>query len=735
MKNVSATLAPSSIESPSSLATRLFHDGEREAQERVGVVAEANAGASRGIREYMPEQHRTFFSSLPFMILAGVDAGGQPWSTIRAGRPGFVSSSDNHTLHIQGGALPGDPLAGHWTEGTPIGGLGIQPHTRRRNRVNGIVTHADSQGLTIRVQQSFGNCPKYITRREALFTDASPMVRDVTETDSLSDQDRRLISTADTFFVASANLLTAEGMSRGVDVSHRGGPPGFVRVESDGSLTMADYAGNNYFNTIGNLLRNPRAGLLFIDFENGDVLHLATRADITWDAVPLAAQVATVPSGHPCAKRLVRFRIDIVRRVSGALPLQWISKTSETVPAADRVKVPPRDDVARRWRDMQIIEVNDESSSVRSFLLQPCDGQPLQPFEAGQFLPVRAVLIDARGRAPTPVPTHERAHESDDASAQGLNHEPMPDSTSATTQVVRNYTLSSAKDATLPRAYRISVKRGGAFSNWLHDTAAVGTRLEALPPRGDFTLDTSSSRPIVLMAAGIGITPMLALLEGVRRTDADRTVHLFYGTRDFEDSAFSTVLQKMADADEKLSLYFFESALERDMPGVRRFAGRLDSDALRRFLPFDGYDFYLCGPQPFMQALHAGLRALDVPDARIFSEAFGPSRLPSAAAMAAPLRTAMNDDKQGAAEDVPVTFHRAGRTASWFPSDHSLLGTVERCGLYVASSCQAGVCGTCATRVLGGAVEYDTPPDAEIDVGHALLCVARPSAQGVTLDL
>lgn len=303
-----------------------FHQGERIAQERAGVVMQADAGA-RVIRDYMPDQHRTFFSALPFIILGGLDDNGQPWATVRAGRPGFITSANNRTLTLDGGVLPGDPVADHMKVGTPVGGIGIQPHTRRRNRVNGVITQIDGGAMTIGVQQSFGNCPKYITTREAIFTPRGSSVGQITHTDALTEDDRRLISAADTFFIASANLDITAGSARGVDVSHRGGAPGFVEIASDGTLIVADYSGNNFFNTIGNLISNPRAGLLFVDFESGDLLYLATHASVVWGASTPTEVHARPAVAASSTDRWVHYRVEQVRRVRDVLPLRWKAVT------------------------------------------------------------------------------------------------------------------------------------------------------------------------------------------------------------------------------------------------------------------------------------------------------------------------------------------------------------------------------------------------------------------------
>ncbi|MCW0098748.1 pyridoxamine 5'-phosphate oxidase family protein, partial [Burkholderia pseudomallei] len=182
-------------------------------------------------------------------------------------------------------------------------------HTRRRNRINGVVASLEGDAMSVTVGQSFGNCTKYIQSRTP--TPAPPQRRAA----RLDADDRALLARADTFFIATANTSDAAGGARGVDVSHRGGPPGFVRVDDDRTLTTPDYSGNNFFNTIGNLLRDPRAGLLFVDFARGDLLYVAADAEIVWDGPALAA--------FDGAQRLVRLRIREVRRSAAVLPFRW----------------------------------------------------------------------------------------------------------------------------------------------------------------------------------------------------------------------------------------------------------------------------------------------------------------------------------------------------------------------------------------------------------------------------
>lgn len=293
-----------------------FHTGELAAQDRLGVRAALDARVRRaGIRDYMPDQHRAFFSELPFLLIGSLDEDGQPWATIRVGQPGFITSPDAHTLHMAGRALPNDP-SGALRPGDFVGALGIQFDTRRRNRVNGTITAADDQRVTLAVSQSFGNCNKYIQRRiPELIEGGDAASSAVPDANRLSDADRRLISRADTFFIASANLDPGARAARGADISHKGGRPGFVRIDDTQTLTMPDFTGNSFFNTIGNLTCNPRAGLLFIDFDSGDLLYLAARAEIVWDDPDIAAFTG--------AQRLLRFHLQAVRRRIKALPIRW----------------------------------------------------------------------------------------------------------------------------------------------------------------------------------------------------------------------------------------------------------------------------------------------------------------------------------------------------------------------------------------------------------------------------
>ncbi len=295
-----------------------FHEGERVLQTRAGVDQRMAQLGPRVIRDFMPDQHRDFFAQLPFVIVGTVDAAGQPWASVLARPPGFLHSPQPRQLDVRARPLPGDPLAANLAEGAALGLLGLEPHTRRRNRMNGIVRDVQVSGFSVEVSQSFGNCPKYIQAREAVYVqDRAVPAPAVHEALQLDDAARRIIVNADTFFIATAYTgdSAQAGRAAGVDVSHRGGKPGFVRLGADGILSVPDFAGNYFFNTLGNIAVNPRAGLLFINFETGDLLYLAVTAGIVWDGPELR--------DFEGAQRLLRMQVVAMRRAEGALPLRW----------------------------------------------------------------------------------------------------------------------------------------------------------------------------------------------------------------------------------------------------------------------------------------------------------------------------------------------------------------------------------------------------------------------------
>jgi len=288
--------------SPPDAATEFlpFHHDELAAQALGGPGPK-----SARMRPFMPDQHREFFAGLSYLFIATTDAAGWPVASVLSGQPGSVQSPDPVTLRINGVHDVEGVAAGR-----EVGLLGLDLTNRRRNRANGRVDAVDTDGLTVRITQSFGNCAQYIqTRRPtAMARTAAP----VEAFDGLDDAARALVAAADTFFVASRSRPEV-GSDGGLDMSHRGGRPGFVDIQGD-TLAIPDFRGNRFFNTLGNLLGDPRAGLLFIDFASGDLLQLKGRVEIDWTPGGMG------PEG---AERLWRVRVERGWRRRGAFPFAW----------------------------------------------------------------------------------------------------------------------------------------------------------------------------------------------------------------------------------------------------------------------------------------------------------------------------------------------------------------------------------------------------------------------------
>jgi hypothetical protein len=358
--------------------------------------------------------------------------------------------------------------------------------------------------------------------------------------------------------------------------------------------------------------------------------------------------------------------------------------------------------------DRKVVE--DASAQVCSFHLVPEDGKPLAPFLPGQFLTFQ---LD------------------------------IPSSAGGRQSVIRCYSLSDAPQSS---SYRISVKRApapvgspfppGVASNYLHDQVAAGSQLQVRAPAGHFHIDRSEA-PLVLIGGGIGITPMLSMLNWCLTEQPGREVWLFYGVRNTSELVMPAPLQALA---VQFPYFHLHLCLSDPQPGdlgqhqsgpVHYHHHRVDVALLRRLLPLKPYHFYICGPTPMLQSLVPALEDWGVPDERIHFEAFGPASIPrrnSASALRAP---SQREDKGSA---VMVTFAKAGKQVLWQPGMGSLLDFAQSNGIAVDSGCRAGGCGTCQTTIRSGEVAYTQAPDFDPEPGSCLLCVCTPKT-AVTLEV
>ena len=348
-------------------------------------------------------------------------------------------------------------------------------------------------------------------------------------------------------------------------------------------------------------------------------------------------------------------------------------------------------------------EAEDAAGQICSFYLVPQDAAPLPAFLPGQFLTFRLDIPSQQGGAEA---------------------------------LMRCYTLS---DAPNPNAYRVSIKRAhtpagtahaqGHASNYFHDHVVVGSVVQVRAPAGHFYLDRSEA-PVVLIAGGIGITPMLSMVNWCLAEQVGREVWLFYGVRNGAELIMQSHLLALAAVHPQLHLHFcFSDPQPGDLlaPAARAahcHAGRVNMALMRKLLPLKSYHFYMCGPTPMLASLVPALEDWGVPDARIHFEAFGPASIQRKTV------TSAQPDTRAA---LMVNFAKSGKQFAWQPGMGSLLDFAEAHGVSVASGCRAGVCGSCQTTIRTGAVAYAQPLDWSPDPGTCLLCVSTPQT-AVTLE-
>ncbi len=255
-----------------------FHEGELQIQKKVG---EEDIAMRTGIaiKDFIPVGALQFIDKQSIVIVSSLDRQRNIWTSILAGKPGFVTAVDERNITIHMPAMVScklDPFWKNMEDESRIGLLFIELATRRRLRVNGSAS-IDNGNLRVSVEQAFPNCPKYIQRREIAVTSVPPAVEhSIRRGAQLTADLKEQVQNSDTFFVGSSD---DEG---NLDASHRGGNPGFIQVLDDLTLKVPDYQGNSMYNTLGNFMTNPKAGLLFVDFEMGKTLQITGEARIAW---------------------------------------------------------------------------------------------------------------------------------------------------------------------------------------------------------------------------------------------------------------------------------------------------------------------------------------------------------------------------------------------------------------------------------------------------------------------
>lgn len=384
--------------------------------------------------------------------------------------------------------------------------------------------------------------------------------------------------------------------------------------------------------------------------------------------------------------------------VGVALALRRYRTSVVGVAQDERVELPPR--MLPAWpglREFKVVgrEFEDAARSVCSFYLAPVDSRPLPEFKAGQFITVCLHLPGSRQNPKV---------------------------------ITRCYSLSNKPGE---ERFRISVKRAtapanlpnvppGLASNYLHDHVAIGDVIGLKAPSGQFHIDPDADIPVVLIAGGIGVTPLLSMLLWCLDNQPARRLHVYCGATNGEEQAFKPLLETLAEHHANLHLAFVWSRPPDNASiGVDyHHRGHVDIDLLRRTLPFGRHAYYVCGPAAMMESLVPGLLAWGVDAADIHYEAFGPASVHLGPVAPEPVLAAPMD----------ITFEASGRTLAWDGSDQNLLDFAERHGLHMESGCRAGSCGSCETRVVSGEVAYRETPAYEPAPGYCLPCVGRPAS-------
>ncbi len=348
-------------------------------------------------------------------------------------------------------------------------------------------------------------------------------------------------------------------------------------------------------------------------------------------------------------------------------------------------------------RKFRVEKTVDEAKDIRSFYLVPHDGKDIPMFHPGQYLTFKFR-----------VPNQPK-------------------------DVVRCYSLS---DSPFERGhYRISVKRldpppkapeapPGVSSNFLHREVHTGDILDVRAPGGHFYLDLTMHRPVVLIAGGVGITPVYSMLKALIDSRDPREIWFFYGLRNGQEYCYKQILESIADRHPNVNLrvcFSDPEGNEGDSPYYRK-EQRVSVELMQKELPSNNYVYHICGPPPMMQAVTADLEAWGVPGDDVRTEAFGPASVKKTEKPDVPPAGADN------AVCFKIEFARSGKTVEWKGAEDNLLEFAEANDISLDYGCRAGGCGTCMTAVKSGKFDYVRDPDAEAEQGSCLACVARPQS-------
>jgi len=624
----------------------LFHQGELEVQ---ALANEADIAQRNGsvVSEHIIKGALPFVAQQVMTVVSSTDENNQIWTSVLLGEPGFISALDDQHIQINPQQIieqPADPLWSNIKVNAEVGLLIIELSTRRRLRVNGRISLLSNGQYQVKVAQAYPNCPKYIQRRQpSLSPEALSYHTPAPELgEELTQVQRTLITNADSFFVGSG---VNEHHN---DASYRGGDPGFVSIVNNQQLLIPDYKGNSMFNTLGNLQANPKAGLVFIDFENNKLLQLTGSGKVLWDQPDHNNDTGGT-------KRYWQFNIKSWQETSLPQGINWAF-----------FDYSPHNPKPEALNELTLVvsAIEKKSEKIKLFRLTARDGGILPAFEPGAHLPIQAKL-----------PKNKTAW--------------------------RHYSIISSSHDN--RFYEVAVqqeKNGGGGSNYLHEQLRIGQQLKAKQPVNDFSL-TSSGKHHILIAGGIGITPILAMLRQL--SENQQSFELHYSVKTAEELVFKEEIIKLAGKHA----HFYISQQSN--------ANRLDCESLLAASDKSSH-VYICGPVRLIEAVKNTADDIGWQMNQVHYESFG--------------AVVQQTDKA-----IEVKLQKSGQVIV-IDAKETLLEGLLSAKVSVPYECKRGECGMCITEYVEGEPEHRDVYLTKKEKAHSIcVCVSRAKSNSITLNL
>jgi|GEM_PF-54492 len=663
----------------------MFHQGELAVQAMANEshIAKRNGAVLSG--SILPGAI-PFIAQQNMLVVSSMDAKGQLWSSVLYGNQGFIQANQHDALVLDKTKLilnEEDPFWRNIEHNQQIGVLAIELSTRRRFRMNGRIQALEFKGVVnnevevmspylyeIKIQQAYPNCPKFIQRRNlklehCAFSEQLPPSLHGT---SLKQQQQDIIQRADSFFVSSASPFQAEDVKQAsfsLDASHRGGLPGFIKFIAPNKLLIPDYKGNSMFNTLGNIHVYPKAGIVIPDFDNARLLHLTGEAEILWDQEDTRSQSAGT-------HRFWALKVNSWQQSALPLGIQWHFQDYSPHNPREKVvqnKIQRNPDKAM---NMRVAKVEQRSPRIKLFRLIGAEAElqgkhrdaPLPEFEAGAHLPIEVTLANGQ-------------------------------------KLMRYYSiLSSVEERDF---YEIAVQRedtGKGGSKVIHETLEVGVQVKVFPPRNEFSLLADQHHKIII-AGGIGITPMLCMLREVIKSHVSFEFH--YTAKSEVDLAFKE--EVMALAGDKARFY-----TSREGTGKKLDLARVMEKTSANT------HMYLCGPLGLIAQARDLAEDLGWSNHRLHFESFG------------------NTTKAGD-KGIEVTLKRSNQVIQ-VNSKESILDALRQNKVSVPFDCKRGECGMCSTTLLAGKADHRDLYLTKTEQTHQIcVCVSRAKGDSLILDL